>query len=140
MVLLLKLLHGRMEIWSIPWSFLSSMVALYLQKSTTEPLLLIAAWKCYISWRYRYRAVGHILNASLKSWTHRWISQSKSFYSYYFGRCKSDLVPFSYGRSTCYSNKLKNFLITIPTWFHHVNSLLPRATRLFACRMLFFDL
>ena len=41
------------------------------------------------------------------------------FYRYYFGRCSSELVqlfplPFSQGRSTCYSDRLHDFSVTIP--------------------------
>ena len=41
------------------------------------------------------------------------------FCKYYFGRCSSELaqlvpVPFSRGRSTCYSDRLHDFFVIIP--------------------------
>ena len=46
-------------------------------------------------------------------------------YSYYFGRCSSELaqlVPVSYsqGKSTCYSDRLLDFSVTIPRCYKDV--------------------
>ena len=51
------------------------------------------------------RAVGPSLVASLSR-----------FCRYYFGRCSSELVqlPYSQVRSTCYSDRLHDFSVTIP--------------------------
>ena len=59
------------------------------------------------------------------------------FYRYYFGRCSSELaqlvpLPFSRGRSTCYSNRLHDFSVTIPRCYKdvYVNSFFPPAGKL----------
>ena len=59
------------------------------------------------------------------------------FYSYYFGRCSSELtqlVPLSYsrGRSTRYSDRFPDFSVTIPRCYKdvYVNSFFPRTARL----------
>ena len=59
------------------------------------------------------------------------------FYRYYFGRCSSELaqlvpLPFSWGRFTCYSDRLHEFSVTIPRCYKdvYVNSIFPRAARL----------
>ena len=51
------------------------------------------------------------------------------FYRYYFVRCSSDLaqlvpLPYSPGKSTCYSDRLHDFSVTIPRCCKnvHVNS------------------
>ena len=59
------------------------------------------------------------------------------FYMCYFGRCSPELaqlVPFPYsrGRSTCYSDKLHDFSVTIPRCYKdvYVKSFFPRTARL----------
>ena len=59
------------------------------------------------------------------------------FYRYYFGRCSSELaqlvpLPFSRGRSTCYSDRSHKLSVTIRRCYNdvYVNSFLPRTTRL----------
>ena len=59
------------------------------------------------------------------------------FSRYYFGRCPSEQaqllrLPFSRGRSTCYSDRLHDFPITIPIYYKnvYVNSFFPRTARL----------
>ena len=49
------------------------------------------------------------------------------FYRYDFGRCSSKLaqlvpLPFSRGRSTCYSERLHDFSVTIPICYKDVIS------------------
>ena len=57
--------------------------------------------------------------ASLETLAHRRNVASLSlFYRYYFGRCLSELaqlvpLPYSPGRSTCYSDRLHDFFVTI---------------------------
>ena len=58
------------------------------------------------------------------------------FYRYYFG-CSSELaqlvsLPFSQGRSTCYSDRLNDFSVTIPRCYKDVcvNSFFPRTAKL----------
>ena len=62
----------------------------------------------------------HSLGTSLIPLTYRQnVTSLCFFYSYYFGRLSSELVelaslPDSHGVSTCYSNKLYDFSLTIP--------------------------
>ena len=69
------------------------------------------------------RTGGPSLAASLEPLAHRRNVASLSlFYSYYFGRCSSELaqlaqmvpLPYSRGRSTRYSVRLHVFSVTIP--------------------------
>ena len=59
------------------------------------------------------------------------------FYMYYFGRCSSELtelvpLPYSWGKSTLYSNRLHGFSVTIPRCYKDVivNSFFPHTARL----------
>ena len=68
---------------------------------------------------------------------HRNVASSSPFYRYYFGRCSSELVqlvllPYSWGRSTHYSDRLHDFSVTIPRCCKdvYVNSFFPRTARL----------
>ena len=68
---------------------------------------------------------------------HRNIASLSLFCRYYFGRCSSELaqlvpLPYSRGRSTRYSDRLHDFSVNIPRFYKdvHVNSFLPRTTRL----------
>ena len=78
------------------------------------------------------------VGVSLELLAHRWYVASLSlFYRYYFRRCSSELaqlVPLSYsrGESTCYSDRLCNFSVTIPRCYKdfHVNSFFPGTARL----------
>ena len=54
----------------------------------------------------------------------------------YFGRCSSELallvpLPFSRGRSTCYSDRLHDFSVSIPRCYKDVcvNSFFPHTAR-----------
>ena len=84
------------------------------------------------------RIAGPSLAASLEPLAHRRNVASLSlFYRYYFGRCSSEVaqlvpLPFSRERSTCYSDKLHDFSVTIPTCYKdvYVNSLFPRMAKL----------
>ena len=66
------------------------------------------------------RTVGPSFVTFLETLAHHWYVVSLSlFYRYYFGRCSSELaqlVPlrFSWGSSTCYSDRLLDFSVTIP--------------------------
>ena len=97
------------------------------------------------------RTVSPSLTTSLELLDDHWNVASLSFfYRYYFGRCSSELtqlVPllFSLGRSTCYSDRLHDFSVTISRCYKdiYVNSFFPRKAGLWefsAHRMLSFDL
>ena len=99
-------------------------------------VLLIATWNWWISYRNRYVGllVLHLLPL-LNPWL---IVKSLSlFYRYELGRCSSELaqlvpLPYSRGRSTCYSDRLHDFSVTIPRCYKdvYVNSFFPRTARL----------
>ena len=91
-----------------------------------ELLDKIQKWIC--------RTVGRSLATSLVCLAHCWNVTSLSlFYRYYFHRYSSELtqlfpLPFSQGRSTCYSDKLHDFSVTILRCYKdlYVNSFFPR--------------
>ena len=84
------------------------------------------------------RTAGPSLAASLEPLAHRRnLASLGLFYRNYFGRCSSELaqlvpLPYSRGRSTCYSDRLHDFSATIPTCYKdvYVNSFFPRTARL----------
>ena len=127
--------------------FLSPEVAVYLHKSTIRPCMeycchvWAVAPSCYLELldklqKWICRTVGPSLAASLEPLAHRRNVASLSlFYRYYFGRCSSELaqlvpLPYSRGRSTCYSDRLHDFSVTIPRCYKDVNSFFPRTARL----------
>ena len=85
-----------------------------------------------------FRTVGPSVAASLESLAHRRNVASLSlFYRYHFGRCSSEMgqlvpLPYSQGRSTCYSDTLHDFSVTIPRCYKdvYVNSFFPCTARL----------
>ena len=129
--------------------FLSPEIALHLFKSTIRPCMEYCCYvwagapSCYLELLDKLqkricRAVGPSLATSLEPLAHHQNVASLSlFYRYYFGRCSSELaqlvpLPFSRGRSTCYSDRMHDFSVTIPRCYKdlYVNSSLPRTTRL----------
>ena len=127
--------------------FLSPEIALYVCKSSTRRYMEYCVWagapSCYLELLDKLqkricRTVGPSLAASLEPLAHRRNVASLSlFYRYYFGRCSSELaqlIPllFSRGRSTCYSDRLHDFPVTIPGCYKdvYVNSFFPRTARL----------
>ena len=84
------------------------------------------------------RTFGPSLAASLGPFAHRQNVASLSlFYSYYFDKCSSELaqlvpLPFCRGRSTCYSDRLHDFSVTVPRCYKdvYVNSFFPCTGRL----------
>ena len=68
---------------------------------------------------------------------HRNVASLSLFYSYYFGRCSSELVelvpfPHSCGSSTRYSIRLHDFSVTFPRRCYkdfYINSFFPRTAR-----------
>ena len=129
--------------------FLSPEVALYLYKSTICPCMKYCChiWagapSCYFELLDKLqkricRTVRPSLAASLEPLAHRRNVDSLSlFYRYYFDRCSSELtqlvpLPFSWGRSTCYSDRLHDFTVTIPRCYKdvYVNSFFPRTAGL----------
>ena len=123
--------------------FISPAVALYLYKSTIRLCMeyCCCVWagapSCYLELldklqKYICRTLSPSLATSLEPLGHRRNKASLSlFYSCYFGRysCQlAQLVPFSRGRSTRYSDRLHDFSVIIPRCYKDVcvNSFFPR--------------
>ena len=117
--------------------FLSLGVGLYLYKSTICPCMEYCRhiWasdpNCYLELldklqKQIYRTVGPSLAASLEPLAHhRNVASLSLFYRHYFGRFSSELaqlvpLPFSRGRCTLYSDRLHDFLVTIPRCYKDV--------------------
>ena len=129
--------------------FLSPEVALYLYKSTMHQCMeycchvWAGAPSCYLDLLDKLqkqicRIVGPSLAASLEPLAYpRNVDSLSLFYRYYFGRCSSQLaelvpLPFSQGRSTCYSDRLHDFSVTIPRCYKgvYINCFFPRTAKL----------
>ena len=129
--------------------FLSPEVSLYLCRFTIRPCMeycchvWAGAPSCYLKLLDKLqkricRTVGPSLAAPLEPLAHRGnVATLSLFYSYYFGRCSSELaelvpLPYSRGRSTRYSDRLHDFSVTIPRCYRdvYVNSFFPRTARL----------
>ena len=97
--------------------------------------ILLSCWagarSCYVELLDKvqnriFRTIGSSLAASLEPLAHRRNLASLSlFYRHYFGRYSSKLVhlvplPFSRGRSTCYSDRFHDFSVTIPRCYKDV--------------------
>ena len=122
--------------------FLSPRLLWYLYKSTIQPCMeycchvWAGAPSCCLELLDKLqkricRTVGPSLAASLEPLAHRQNVASLSlFYRYYFGQ----LAPLPYTResSTCYSDRLHDFSVTIPRCYKdvYVNSFFPRTARL----------
>ena len=84
------------------------------------------------------RIVGPSFAASLEPLVHcQNVASLSLFYRYCFGRCSLELaqvvpLPFSRGRSICYSDRLHNFSGTICRCYKdiYVNSFFPRTAKL----------
>ena len=117
--------------------FLSPEVALYLYKSTICPWMEYCCdiWagppSCYLELLDKLqklicRIVGPSLAVCLEPLAHcQNVASLSLFYRYYFGRCSSELaqlvsLPYSCGRSTCYSDRLHDFSVTIPRCYKDV--------------------
>ena len=142
--------------------FLAPGRALYLYKPIIQPCMEYCChvWpgapSCYLELLDKLqkricRTVGPWLAASLEPLTHHQNVASLSiFCRYYCGRCSSELaqlvlLPFSWGRSTRYCDRLHHFSVTIPGCNKdvYVNSFFPPTVRLWNSlpfRMLSFDL
>ena len=89
------------------------------------------SWFCYLELLNKLqnqicRTVGPSLATFLEPLAHRRdVVGLRLFYSYYFGRCLSELaqlvpLPFSRGRSTRYSDEMHDFSVTIPRCYKDV--------------------
>ena len=83
------------------------------------------------------RTAGPSLDASLEPLAHhRNVASLSLFYRHYLGRCSSELahlvaLPYSQGRSTCYSDRLHDFSVTNPRCYKnvYVKRFFPRTAR-----------
>ena len=140
--LLLKLPPRKLELCSM--KFLSPEVALYLYKSTIKPCM---EYCCHV-WAGAPSCYFQLLD-KLQKQIGRTVGPSL-FYRYYFGRCSSQMaqlvpLPFSRRRSTCYSDGLHDFSVTIPRCYKdvYVNSFFSSHSltlEFFIYRMLSLDL
>ena len=129
--------------------FLSPEAALFLSKFTMCPCMeyrchvWAGAPSCYFELldelqKRIYRTFGPPLAASLEPLADcQNVAGLSIFYRYYFGRCSSEPaqlvpLPFSRGGSTCYSDRLHSFSVTIFRCYKnvYVNSFFPCAARL----------
>ena len=104
-------------------------------------VLLLGAWLELLD-RLKKRickTVGPLLAASLEPFFHRRnVARLRLFCRYYFGRCSSELaqlvapLPYSRGRSTRYSDRLRDFSVVIPRFYKdvYVNSSFPCTARI----------
>ena len=129
--------------------FLSPEITLYIYKSTIWSCIeyccntwagaLVATWSCQTNYKNEYAGLLllHLL-LLLNPLAHsRNVARLNLFYSYYFGRCSSELsklVPFHFyqGRSTPYSDRSHDFSVTIPRCckYVYIDSFFPRRARL----------
>ena len=141
--------------------FFSPEVALYIYKSTICPCMEY----CCHTWagapNYNLELLDKLKNEYvgllvlhllllLNNWLIVKMWPAYIFYRYYWGGCSSELaqlvpLPFSRGRSTYYSDRLHDFLVTIPRCYKNVYvssffSLHNLALEFSAYRMLSFDL
>ena len=128
--------------------FLPPEIALYLYKPTIWPCMeyschvWVGAPSCFLELldkiqNWICRTVGPSLAVSLEPLVHHLNVTSLSlFYRYYFGRCSSELaqlvpLPYSWGRTTRYSNSLHDFSVSVPRCYKdiYVNSFVPCTAR-----------
>ena len=101
---------------------------------------LVAPWNCSLA-------------ACLELLAHCWnVARLSFFHRYYFGRCSSELtqlvpLPFSWWRSTHYSDRWHDFSVTIPRCYKdvYVDSFFPCTARPWnslsiECFLLIYDL
>ena len=127
--LFLKLPRRKLEPWLVLWRFFLltlPCISIILPYGHTRNIvimsglaLLAATWNYYISYKIGYvrPLVLHLLPLEPLA-NHRNVASLNLFYRYYFGRCSSELaqlfpLPYSQGRSTRYSDRLRDFSVTI---------------------------
>ena len=141
--LLLKLPPRKLEPWLILWNFfLLRLLCISINLpyghvwNTVVMSGLVLLWNTVVmsglvlqqSSKRICRTVGPSFAASLETLAHcQNVSSLSFFYTYYFGRCSSELaqlVPFPYsrGRSTRYSNRLHDFSVTTSRRYKNVST------------------
>ena len=123
-------------------------VALYLYISTIRPWMehcchvCTGAHSCFLEFldklqKWMCKTIDSSLTVSLELLAHRRNVASLSLsYRYYFGSCSSELdqlvpLPFFWGRSTTYSDRMSDFSVIIPRCYSNVfvNSFFLRTAR-----------
>ena len=147
--LLLKLPPRKLKPWFVLWGFFLLRLLLipinppYAHAWNTVVKCSLVPHSCYLELldklqKWIFRTVGPSLATSLEPLAHpRNVANLSLFYSYYFGRCSSELaqrvpLPFSRERLSCYSDRLHDFCVTIPRCYKdvYVNSFFPCTARL----------
>ena len=116
----------ELEPWFVLWSFfLLMLLCLYINLPYNHVwntvvmsglVLLVSTWDSWISYKNGYTGLCPSHAAPLELLAHcQNVASLSLFYRYYFGRWSSELaelVPFpcAWGRSTCYSDRLHDFL------------------------------
>ena len=114
--MLLKLSPGKLKLWFILWG-------LFLQRLLFISINLTYGYKPTIR---ICRTSGTSLPASPEPLAHRRnVATLSLFCRYYFSRCSSEVaqlvpLPYSWGRSTRYSNRLHDFSVGIPRCYKDV--------------------
>ena len=156
--LLLKLPPGKLELWFVVWSFFLlrlfciSVNLLYSNAWNTVVMswlvFLVATWNFWVRYKVGYAGLlilhfftlgtlgsCHLLKKEMPSFEKSHCLKCL-FYRYYFDRCSSELVelvplPYSWGRSTHYSERLHDFSVIISRCYKdvYVNSFSPRIFR-----------
>ena len=130
--------------------FLSPEAALYIYKSTVQYCMEY----CFHGWAGGLSYYLKLLDKLQKTYLGLLskCSQPSCFCRYYFGRRSSELaqlvpLPYSWGKSICYSDRLHDFSVTIPRCYKdvYVNSFFPHTARLWnslpiECFSLTYDL
>ena len=100
---------------------LISMLENYTSFVWSLKTLVLLMWK----WLGLFLRKNHLLRSW--GWLSHWnnVASSNLFYRYYFGKCSSELaqlvsLSYSWGRSTCYSDRLHDFSATIPICYKYV--------------------
>ena len=145
--LLLKLPSRKLDTWFVVWIFfLLKLLCISVNPSYDHEYsyyIWTGAPICYLELLDKlqkgiYRTVGPSLAASLEHLAHgQIVARLNLVYMCYFGRCSSELarlvlLPYSWGRSTRYSDRLHDFSVTIPIYYKdvYVNSVFPCTAKL----------
>ena len=132
-----KTVSRKIETLIYSLRFISPEVALYLYKPTIRPYMgccyhvWAGAPSCYLELLDKLRkricrTSGTSLPASPEPLAHRRnVATLSLFCRYYFSRCSSEVaqlvpLPYSWGRSTRYSNRLHDFSVGIPRCYKDV--------------------
>ena len=131
--LLVKLPTGKLELWFVLRSFILPNLLWYSIRPCMEYCCHVwaGAPSCYLELldklqKWICRTASLLLAASLEPQAYHWnVGSVIPLYRYYFGTCSSELtklvpLPYSWGRSTHYSDRLHDFSVAIPRCYKYV--------------------